>query len=528
MNDFHIEVSMAERPNDRAARPEAAVDPSAVLALRNISKRYPGVLALSDVDFTLYPGTVHAISGENGAGKSTLSKVLSGIIQPDAGRIFVDSQPVTIPTPTEARRLGISAVPQELSLVPDLSVAENIGVIALPSRGGFVSRRALRAQAEPVLHSLGLKIDPLSRLGDHSPGIQQLVMIGRSLVHQARVIILDEPTAALTEPEVRHLFEVVKRERETGTAFVLVSHRFQDLARLADTVTVLRDGCHIITSPMAELTHDDMVRAMVGRTVERFVHDAQVAPGADTEVKDGGSRPRLSVRHLSSAGKFDNVSFDVRPGEIVGLGGLLGAGRTEVARAVFGVDGFTSGEVFIDGEKARITSPRKAIKAGLMMVPEERKSQALVLSMSIRQNLTSTGTRRISRGGWLRPRKERDISLQLIQQLGIKATGPEVLVGTLSGGNQQKVVIGRCFLDDFSVYIFDEPTRGVDINAKFQIYRLINSLAKKGAGVLLISSELPELLAVADRILVMREGRLVADLPADTATEEQILSSAMV
>ena len=519
---------MTERVDDRAARPEASVDPAAVVALRNISKRYPGVLALSEVDFTLYPGTVHAISGENGAGKSTLSKVLSGLIQPDGGRIYVDSQPVTIATPSDARRLGISAVPQELSLVPDLSVAENIGVISLPSRGGFVSRRALREQAEPVLHSLGLTIDPLSRLADHSPGVQQLVMIGRSLVHKARVIILDEPTAALTEPEVEHLFAVVENERATGTAFVLVSHRFQDLTRLADTVTVLRDGRHVTTSPMAELSHDEMVRAMVGRTVERFVHDAQAVPADTAEAESKPSVPRLSVRSLSSAGKFDDISFEVNSGEIVGLGGLLGAGRTEVARAVFGVDNFSSGAVFIDGKKTRITNPRKAIRSGMMMVPEERKSQALVLDMSIRQNLTSSGTRLISRGGWLRPRKERDISVELIRELGIKATGPEVLVGTLSGGNQQKVVIGRCFLDDFSIYIFDEPTRGVDINAKFQIYRLINSLAKKGAGVLLISSELPELLAVADRILVMREGRLVAEMPADTATEEQILSSAMV
>jgi ABC-type sugar transport system ATPase subunit len=327
---------------------------------------------------------------------------------------------------------------------------------------------------------------------------------------------------------VQHLFSVVEQQRSTGTAFVLVSHRFQDLSRLADTVTVLRDGSHILTAPMSELSQDEMVKAMVGRSVERFVHELQAAPAETGSRSDAADVPRLSVRNLTSPGKFEGVSFDIRAGEIVGLGGLLGAGRTEVARALFGVDRFHSGEIFVNGVRARVNSPRKAIRSGMIMVPEERKSQGLVLNMTVRENLTTVGSALTSRLGWLRPRKERELAAHLIDELGIKAPGSETVVGTLSGGNQQKVVIGRCFIDEALVYIFDEPTRGVDVNAKSQIYRLINGLAQQGAGILLISSELTELLAVAKRILVMREGKLVADLDAETATEERILSSAML
>lgn len=506
------------------------VDAGAIVALRGISKSYPGVQALSNVDVDFYPGTVHAISGENGAGKSTLSKVIAGIVIPDEGRLHIENKVVHLTSPADALKLGVSAVPQELSLVPHMTVAENISVASFPNWVGLVSRRELRAQAQPILDSLGLNIDPFSLLGDHSPGVQQLVMIGRSFVHEAKVIILDEPTAALTEPEVNHLFEVVRKAQDAGTAFILVSHRFQDLSRIADTVTVLRDGVRILTAPMKDLGHDDIVKAMVGRTVERFEHDIhdpkdEVADGAAERISLG---PGLSVKGLTSPGHFEDISFDVRPGEIVGLGGLLGAGRTEVARAIFGVDSFQSGHVEVNGKTRRIKTPKDAIRAGIIMVPEERKSQGLVLDMAIHENLTVSDPRAISKAGWLNNRRARKIGRDLIERLSIKANGPDVVVRTLSGGNQQKVVIGRCFLNDFPVYIFDEPTRGVDVNAKFQIYRLVSALAKRGAAVLVISSELPELLAIADRILVMREGRIVAELDASEATEERILSSAMV
>jgi len=503
------------------------IDATPVVVLRGISKHYPGVQALSNVDFTLLSGTVHAVSGENGAGKSTLAKIVSGFIKPDAGNIYIDGSEVTLHSPGDARRLGVSAVPQELSLVPELSVAENISVASFPTRAGLVSKRALKEQAQPVLAALGLTIDPFSLLGEHSPGIQQLVMIGRSLVNKAKVIVLDEPTAALTDPEVNHLIEVVEKTKATGTAFILVSHRFQDLTRLADTLTILRDGVHIVTAPMASMTQDEIVKAMVGRTIERFVHDIQARPGAGKDIVDHAA-PRLSVKNLTRLGKFEDVSFHVMPGEIVGLGGLLGAGRTEVARAIFGVDKFDSGSIEINGVSRRIQSPKSAIDSGMIMVPEERKSQGLVLGLTIEENFTTSQSRAISRFGWLNPRRERTISKDLIEKLGVKTSSATVPVNTLSGGNQQKVVIARCFLDDFQVYIFDEPTRGIDVKSKSQIYHLINRLAKSGAGVLLISSELSELLAVVDRVLVMREGRLVDDIPAKKATEEKILSSAMV
>lgn len=501
--------------------------PESVVALRGISKHYPGVQALSAVDFTLFPGTVHAISGENGAGKSTLSKVVAGLIQPDAGHIYIENQQVTLLSPSDARRLGVSAVPQELSLVPHLTVADNIGIASLPSKAGLISRRALRDQADKVLEALGLDIDPFSELGTHSPGVQQLVMIGRSFVHEAKVIILDEPTAALTEPEVNHLFAVVEEAKVSGTAFILVSHRFQDLSRLADAVTILRDGVHVVTAPMATLSHDDIVKAMVGRTTERFVHDIQAEPEG-TSASTRNPSPRLTVNHLTSAGKFEDVSFQVRGGEIVGMGGLLGAGRTEVARAIFGVDKFDSGTVEIDGVPLKAHGPGHAIRSGVIMVPEERKSQGLVLGMTIQENVTTSDSSTVSRFGWLQPRRERATSKNLIERLGVKAPHAGVLVSSLSGGNQQKVVIARCLLNKLPVYIFDEPTRGVDINAKFQIYRLINGLARDGAAILLISSELSELLAISDRVLVMREGHLVDDIPAEKATEESILASAMV
>ncbi len=501
-----------------------------VVALRDITKTYPGVQALTSVDLDIFPGTVHAISGENGAGKSTLSKVICGLVQPDAGEVYIDNKRVHLTSPRDARLLGVSAVPQELSLVPNMSVAENICVASFPARSGMVSRKALRAKAQPVLDSLGLTIDPFSELSEHSPGIQQLVMIGRSFVSKARIIILDEPTAALTEPEVAHLFDVVEKAKAAGTAFILVSHRLQDLSRIADTVTVLRDGVKIITEQMSKMSHDDIVKAMVGRPIERFTHEIQNGADIEFEVKSGQvtMTPRLSVKNLSSAGKFEDISFEVNPGEIVGMGGLLGAGRSEVARAIFGVDSYDSGTVEVNGVPHRIRSPREAFRAGIVMVPEERKSQGLVLGMTIEENFTLAQPEVISTAGWLRKTRSAQLARELIGKLSVKAGGAGVTVGTLSGGNQQKVVIARCFLNDFPIYIFDEPTRGVDVNAKFQIYRLVNGLAKGGAGVLVISSELSELLAIADRILVMRDGRLVDDIPALGATEERILSSAMV
>ncbi|WP_214367683.1 sugar ABC transporter ATP-binding protein [Pseudonocardia sp. H11422] len=522
-HDQLVDENIGDRPPEIAAAPRAAAGP--VVSLRSISKSYPGVQALSSVDIDIFASEVHAICGENGAGKSTLSKVVAGLVRPDAGEIHVDGERTTFDSPGAARRHGISAVPQEISLVPYLTVAENICLTAIPSCNGMVSKKGLRAQAQAVLDSLGLDIDPFSLLAEHGPGVQQLVMIGRGFAQSARVVILDEPTAALTHPEVDHLFEVVEVARAAGTAFIYISHRLPDLQRIADTITVLRDGAKILTEPMVALGHDKIVSAMVGRPIERLDgHRAGQRAAAEPDI---GSPPRLAVEGLTRAGVFADVSFTVGAGEIVGIAGLMGAGRTEVARAIYGVDPVDAGTVAVDGVTTRIRSPRDAIRAGIAMVPEERKSQGLVLGMTVGENLTVAHLRQLSRAGWLRRRRLSESAREAVKRFAVKPQNPDVAVGTLSGGNQQKVVIGRWFFSEFGVYLFDEPTRGVDINAKSEIYRILGRLTESGAGMVVISSELPELLAICDRILVMREGRLVGDVVVEEATEESLLAAAM-
>jgi ABC-type sugar transport system ATPase subunit len=500
----------------------------AVVALRGITKTYPGVTALSSVDLAIHPGTVNALVGENGAGKSTLAKIMSGQEQPDAGEILIDGSAVTLDSPATARRYGVNAVPQELSLVRHLSVAENVCLTDLPSRRGVLDKRALRRRAEGVLESLGLTIDPFSTLGDHGPGTQSLVMIGRGLVHEARVLILDEPTAALSKPEVDRLFEVVRLAQERGTAFIYISHRMDELKVVADTITVLRDGVRVLTEPMDEFDEDEIVRAMVGREVARFVgtRAARAVAAADVSAADRHA-PRLLVEGLTRNGVFEDVSFSVGRGEILGIAGLMGAGRTEVARAIYGMDPYDSGTISVDGQERPIRSPRDANRAGIVMTPEERKSQGLVLDMSVERNLTAARISHFARFGWLRPGEAKAQAGAAVERLGIKTPNLDAPVRTLSGGNQQKVVIGRWLVPMASVYLFDEPTRGVDVNAKVEVYEILDELASAGAGIVVISSELIELLAISDRILVMREGAVVSELSAEEATEEQVVAASM-
>jgi ABC-type sugar transport system ATPase subunit len=505
------------------------VPPGTVISLRDISKRYPGVRALCNIDLDLFPGQVHAIVGENGAGKSTLLKIVSGLTTPDAGVVYVDGQPVTLDSTKAARAHGISAVPQELSLVPHISVAENICVAALPGRNGIVSRRVLRRRSEAVLEQLGLDIDPFSPLSAHGPGVQELVMIGRGLVQDAHVLVLDEPTAALTAPEIDHLFAVIRAAKAKGTAFLYVSHRLQELSQISETITVLRDGERVLTRPTAELEHDDIVRAMVGRSVEAFESRSRTSARAAASSEGlGDAVPPLRVRGLTRRGVFEDVSFSIGAGEIVGLAGLVGAGRTEVARAIFGVDRPDAGTIEVDGRPVRIRSPHDAVREGIAMVPEERKSQALVLGMSVADNLTCAHLPALSRGGWLRRRQASVEAKRQVEQLDVRTPSADAAVGNLSGGNQQKVVIGRWLFKPYRVYLFDEPTRGVDVGAKFAIYDLLTKVRDTNAGLLVISSELLELLHICDRILVMREGRLVNAFQVDESlTEEQVLRSAI-
>jgi ABC-type sugar transport system ATPase subunit len=505
-------------PPGDAGREAGAAAP--LLSLRGITKRYPGVVAVDGIDLDIHPGRVHALVGENGAGKSTLIKAMTGVIVPDDGEISIDGAPVRFHSPSDARSRGISLVPQELSFAEHLSVAENVFLGHLPRRMGFVDRRAMRRETSALFERLGVDIDPGSRLGSHPPATQQMAMIAHGIALRGRVFVLDEPTAALTDPEIERLFKVLRELRDAGAGIVYVSHRLKELAEIADDITVLRDGRVVDRKPARRTSENELVRAMVGRPVERFF-------GKRVCTVEAGTTPALTVSGLTRRGVFEDVSFVVHPGEVVGLAGLMGAGRTEVARAIFGADRLSAGEILVDGDAVRIRSPRDAIDSGIVLVPEERKSQSLVLDMSIADNIVAPHLRELAHGRFFRERTLRAYGREASARMKVKAASVRTPVRTLSGGNQQKVVLGRWLTQHPRVYLLDEPTRGIDVDVKSEIYREIDRLAETGAAVLLISSELPELLATCDRILVMRAGRLVGALDGDTATEHDILERAM-
>ena len=527
---------LSERPGEEtpAEGPDGS-EPEAILVLRGLTKTYPGVRALSDVDLSVLPGEVHAIVGQNGAGKSTLLKIVAGLTTPDSGAIYVNGTRTTISSPRVAHSYGISAVPQELSLVKHMTVAENICMMDIPAHRGIVNKKALRVRTQAVLASLGLSIDPFSVLDQHGPGIQELVMIGRALAQEAQVVVLDEPTAALTAPEIDHLFDVIRASQRRGTAYLYVSHRLAELSRIGQRLTVLSDGRRVVTGLAKDFEHDEIVRAMLGGrdrgekpAIERRAAVERNRGLSDQLTAGEGAAPRLHVTGLTRRDFFHNVSFSVRRGEIVGMAGLIGSGRTEVARVIFGVDRADAGTIELDGRPTRIRSVRQAVKAGIAMVPEERKQQALVLGMPVGENLTIRNLRALSRGGWLLRRRAAIEAKKKIDQLDVRPRRVDVMVGSLSGGNQQKVVIGRWLFDKYGVYLFDEPTRGVDIGAKFAIYDLLFALRDSGAGILAISSELSELLHICDRILVMKQGQLVREFQVnDLLTEEDVLQWAV-
>lgn len=499
-------------PGERSATP--------LLSLRGISKQYPGVQALSGVNLDLHAGRGHALVGENGAGKSTLIKVIAGLVHADEGEISLNGEPTHIRTPSEARRLSISLVPQEISLADDRSVAENIYLGHLPQRTSFVQQKRLVKQASDLLARLGVtNVNVRLPLGDFPPAVKQMVMIARGIASEGKIFILDEPTATLTGPEIERLFAVIDELKSQGAAVLYVSHRLPELERVADDITVLRDGQVVAEMPMLGTTEDDLVQAMVGRSVEKFF---------DTKSAHDVSRETLlEVSELGRDGVFEDISFSVKAGEIVGLSGLVGAGRTEVAKAIFGIDKFHRGSVKIAGRPMRIRSPRDAIKAGLALVPEERKAEALVLDFSISNNIVLPHLRELSKLRFFRERRLSNYSKKVAGDVRVKAPSVQTPVRSLSGGNQQKVVLGRWFTSNPKVYILDEPTRGIDVGAKAEIYQNIGRLAEKGAGALVISSELPELLGICDRILVMRAGRIVGEVVAAEATEKSLLEMAI-
>ena len=499
-----------------AAAGAAAAATSPRAKLRGISKRFGATQALADVSLDLLSGEIHALVGENGAGKSTLVKILAGVHQPDSGAILLDGVPITIAGPADARALGIAVVHQEPRLFPDLTVAENVYIGHAPAgRLGSIDWGATRRAAEALFAELDVQFDVNAPVRGLSMADQQLIEIGKSLSVEARVLILDEPTASLSAHEVERLFTIVRRLRARGVSILFVSHRLDEVFALCERATVFRDGRHVVTMATSDLTTADLVRHMVGRAISLF-------PKVETPIGD----VLLEVEGLTKADSFRDVSFAVRSGEIVGFAGLVGAGRTEVARVLFGIDRRDAGEIRLGGTAVSFTSPSAAMTAGIAYVPEDRHQDGLVLDFTIAQNVTLPILPRLFPRLFVRSSTERRIADEYTREFNVRMTGVGQLVGALSGGNQQKVVLAKWLASKPRVLILDEPTRGIDIGAKVEVHRIISELAASGLGIVLISSDLPEVLAMSDRILVMHEGRITAEIPHGRATEERVMFAA--
>ena len=486
-----------------------------VLSLTHAGKAFAGVHALQDVSLDLYAGEAHALVGENGAGKSTLVKILGGVHQPDTGHLTLDSEDLFLGGPGDAADRGIAVIYQEPILFPDLSVAENVFIGRQPLRSGRrIDSRRMEREVQDVFTRLGVLIDPDRIARGLSIAEQQLVEVAKALTRQARVLIMDEPTAALSPVEARRLFGVVETLRAEGAAVVFISHRLEEVFAICQRVTVLRDGRRVLSEPLGSLTPDDLVRAMVGRDLAAQSHQAHAA-----------GETVLAVQHLTREGVFVDISFEVGAGEVVALAGLVGSGRSEVARAVFGIDRYDAGSVQISGRKLRGGSPAAAMGAGIGFVPEDRRQQGLVMELSVARNIALASLARLRRGGLIFARTERAFGADWAQRLQVKYGRVSAPVSLLSGGNQQKVVLAKWLARQPSLLIVDEPTRGIDVATKAEVHRLISSLADDGVAVLVISSELPEVLMLADRVLVMREGRLAASLTREQASEEAIVAA---
>jgi len=491
---------------------------AALVRVRQVSKSFGAVAAVRDVSFDLYAGEAHALVGENGAGKSTIVKMLAGVHRPDSGSIEIDGQPVELHSPADAKAAGIAVIYQEPTLFPDLSVAENIAMGRPPlGRFGAVDRAAMNQQAELLFRRLGVVMDPARPARGLSIADQQLVEIAKALSAEARVLVMDEPTAALTGVEVERLFAVARSLREDGAALVFISHRFEEITALCQRVTIMRDGRHVSTDPLTDLTVDEMVRRMVGRDLDALFPKQDVEPGSTV----------LQVEGLSREAVFTDVSFEVRAGEIVALAGLVGSGRSEVVQSIFGVDPRDAGTVRVNGKALKAGSPRAAMAAGVALVPEDRRQQGLVMELSIERNVTLPRSRKLSKLGLLLGGSERRSAAVWTGKLKTKYGRLADEVGTLSGGNQQKVVLAKWLSMAPRVLIVDEPTRGIDVGTKAEVHRLMSGLAAEGVAVLMVSSDLPEVLGMADRVLVMREGRLVAGLDRADVTEESVMFAAM-
>lgn len=489
-----------------------------LLEMRDIDKAFPGVQALRRANFQLHAGEVHALLGENGAGKSTLIKILAGVYRPDGGEIWLDGRRVDMTSPLVARRHGIAVIYQDFNLVSSLTARENLFLGQERTRFGFIDRRWEQEQARTLFQRLGVELDPETRVRDLTVAQQQIVEIARALVTRARIVVMDEPSATLTVQEVQRLFEVIRELRDQGIGVIYISHRLDEIFDIADRVTVMRDGETIATRPVSEFSRKTLIELMVGRTVE---NEFPKVP-----AKRGGVR--LQVRDLRRGRAVRGVSFEVRAGEVLGIAGLVGAGKTELARLLFGADRPDGGEILLDGRPLTLRHPVDAIRHGICLLPEDRQAQGLILLLSVRENFGLPNLHHWSRWGFLSRRREARALAGYVDALKIKVAHMEQPVRQLSGGNQQKVVLAKWLEAHSTVVIFDEPTRGIDVGAKYEIYLLINELAAQGKAILLISSELPEILGMSDRILVMHEGRISGEITdVAQATQEQIMSYAV-
>lgn len=491
-----------------------------LILMEGIEKSFPGVHALNQCQFELRPGEVHALVGENGAGKSTLMKVLAGVYAKDAGHILVKGKEVVIPNPRAAQQLGISMIHQELNLMPHLTVAQNIFIGREPRQNvRFVlDEKKINEQAQRLLEMLHLNLDPRTKVSDLTVAKQQMVEIAKALSFNSEVLIMDEPTAALTDTEIEDLFRIIRQLREKGVGVVHISHRLEELKQISDRITVMRDGHYIDTVQTKDVTIDRIISMMVGRTIYEATPEVPENPSQEVV---------LEARRLNRSRVIKDVSFNLKRGEILGFAGLVGAGRTEVARAIFGADPVDSGEVYVQGKKVHIKSPTNAVAHGIGYLSEDRKRYGLTLKMDVESNIVLAAfSKFLGWLGWVNNAKTHETASHFVQALSIRTPSLQQRVNNLSGGNQQKVIIGKWLTADTNILIFDEPTRGIDVGAKSEIYHLLNDLAKQGKSIIMISSELPEILRMSHRIVVMCEGRITGELSSAEATQEKIMTFA--
>lgn len=490
-----------------------------VLELKGITKEFPGVKALDNVHFKLKAGEIHALMGENGAGKSTFIKVITGVHGPNEGEMYVYGEKVQFTNPKDAQKLGIAAIYQHVTNYPDLSVTENIfmGHEKVQKGTKRLLWKEMHAEAKSILRDLGSSIDPKIEMGSLSVAQQQIVEIAKAISTKAKIIIMDEPTAALTARESEELYKITERLRDQGASIIFISHRFEDMYRLASQVTVLRDSKYIGSWGVNEITNEQLIVAMVGREI------TQVYPNKKNQIGE----TLLEVRNLGKMGYYADISFTLHKGEILGLTGLVGAGRTEVCQSLFGITSYDKGEVYLKGQKISVENPKAAMNLGIGYLPEDRQLQGLVLDWGIGRNITLPAIKELSRKGWLNEKKESSLAKKLAEKVNVKANSIFDLVSSLSGGNQQKVAVAKLLTADLDIIILDEPTKGVDVGAKSAIYEIINDLAVQGYGIIMISSEMPEILGMSDRIVVMREGRITKVLNKEEASQEVILEAAM-